>query len=507
MARPRSSSSGTEYASPKPQSRPSPTPIKSTSVASAPPSPKSPRNPANRMWIHEERKRIFLHHLTQWTLNHDSSLHFQGKISVSSQATRDAEGLGLGKPVKCILTDSHYTDARQIIVVKLFPPSAYAADWECNDEATRRDSMEPFDSMPKSHQPLLRAIEIAEVKQHLAGNIRAHYRLVVRCGAGWMSARDYFSRLYVSRLESARGQWVEHDEHLRHQSRALGPAMVDDDSVTVRPLFHAFKKLPPELQDMVLMMAASLRRSCDLRSDDYGTLVQPTKDRAVISLSTLFRISKSITERLQLYIYHRTDFHFGLTGFTNFLWQSGPEKRHEIRRLTFHFGKLALLHCIRWLAPDSVFMLFEPPVATNPRSLQYFWRCQIQDLVKDLHLFTLTINIRHIAKSELPMMVAVIQSAFGSIKQLRFVETDSHGTTKPLDLNDERLSGLRRKHTWREMCLDYFQTHRTHSYFFKFELLKAQAEDLEAIMAKESYFYNTAFSPLAPRNEYPVVLE
>ncbi|EAT92400.2 hypothetical protein SNOG_00905 [Parastagonospora nodorum SN15] len=251
------------------------------------------------------------------------------------------------------------------------------------------------------------------------------------------------------------------------------------------------------------MTAAGLSGSYDLRSDDYGTLQPGGKDRAAISLSTLFRVSKNITDHLQTHIYHSTDFHFGLTGFTNFLWQSGPEKRHEIRRLTFHFGKLALLHCIRWLAPDAIFLLFEPPVATNPRSLQYFWRCQIQDLVKDLHLFTLTVDIKQIDRTDLPMMIAIMKSAFGSIEKLRFVETDNKGITTPVTLDDKRLSELRKKHTWRQMCLEYYEAHRVHSYFYKFELLKGQVEDLEAIMAKENTFFNTPFSPLVPREEFP----
>jgi len=142
-------------------------------------------------------------------------------------------------------------------------------------------------------------------------------------------------------------------------------------------------------------------------------------------------------------------------------------------------------------------------VATNPRSLQYFWRCQIQDLVKDLHLFTLTIDIKQIDNGDLPMMIAVMKSAFGNIEKLRFVETDNKGITTPVTLDDERLNGLKKKHTWRQMCLNYYEAHRAHSYFYKFELLKGQVEDLEAVMAKESTFFDTPFSPLAPREEFP----
>jgi hypothetical protein len=190
--------------------------------------------------------------------------------------------------------------------------------------------------------------------------------------------------------------------------------------------------------------------------------------------------------------------------FTNFLWQSGPTNRREIRRLTFHFGKLGLLHCIRWLAPDAIFALFEPPVATNPRSLQYFWRCQIQDLVKDLNLFTLTLNIKQLPTADILMIVAIMKNAFGSMEKIHFVETDKNGMTTPVEMSDQRLKELNEKHTWKEMCLDYYQTHRIHSYFFKFELLKGQVEDLEAVMAQDGKFFNTAFSPLSPKKEFPI---
>jgi hypothetical protein len=154
------------------------------------------------------------------------------------------------------------------------------------------------------------------------------------------------------------------------------------------------------------------------------------------------------------------------------------------------------LHCIRWLAPDPVFSLFEPPVATNPRALQYFWRCQIQELVKDLHLFSLTFNIKQIPKADLPMIVAIMKTAFGSINQIRFIETDANGLARRVNLGDERLAGVRRRCTWRELCMQYYEEHRIHSYFFKFELLKSQAEDVQGIMDKDEAFFEPVYSPL-----------
>jgi hypothetical protein len=524
MTRP-NSSSGTGKTSNDPQPPAMSTPTKHRRTTSAPTPSKSPRNPENRFWIQEQQKRIFMQHLERWALNHDSCLHFQGKISLSMQGPDAAQFPELGKSVKCVLTDALFTDARHVVIVKLFPPQNNATFSKHEDEDTRRDSMEVFESNAKFHQVCAHTREGRNSTQQVKRGAKGHYKLVIRCGAGWMSSRDYFSKIYMTRLEVQKGTLVgrlEHDEHLLHRSKALGPASVDGDSVNIRPLFNAFQKLPAELQESILMFATGLanNHSLDLRSDDYGTLKLRRQARPPISLSTLFRVSKDMTMHMRPYIYHSTDFQFGLTGyvsrfshlpaltnlmtrFTNFLWQSGPTNRREIRRLTFHFGKLALLHCIRWLAPDPVFSLLEPPVATNPRSLQYFWRCQIQDLVKDLNLLTLTINIQQITKSDIVMIIAIMKCAFGSIEKIRFVETDKTGATIAVDVDDERLGGLKRQHTWRQMCLNYYQAHRIHSYFFKFELLKGQVEDVENIMVKESEFFYAPFWPLGARNEFP----
>lgn len=296
-----------------------PTPKKHKSSASTPPSPKSPQNSANTFWIHEQQKRVILHHLAEWALNHESCLHFHGKISLDSQSARQLGYFELGKPIKCVLTDTTFTDARQIIIIKLFPPQEFATLEERDDDAFRRDSMELIGTGPNHEQPNMRVRDgRAGSRPNSANKTRRHYKLVIRCGAGWMSARDYFSKLYISRLDVLLAHptgRLEHDEHLTHRSRLLGPAATDDDSVTIRPLFHAFQKLPAEIKELILMTAAGLSGSYDLRSDDYGTLLPGRKDRAAISLSTLFQISKNTTDHLQTHIYHSTDFHFGLTGY------------------------------------------------------------------------------------------------------------------------------------------------------------------------------------------------
>jgi len=459
------------------------------------------------MRVQAQQKRKFLHHLEQWSLNHDSSLHFHGKISLSTQGTRLAEDFELGKPVKCVLTDTSFTDARQKITIKLFLPQGRTEGTELRDDQDeRRDSMEPYEIVRDDHIRSDGSSGQKKGRQDQTQNVTGHYRMVVRCGAGWISAREYFSKVYFSHLEPRRKigpKQPTQDDYLARKSQALGPAPSENDSVIIRPLFHAWHRLAPELQEMILMTAAGLSRSFNLCADDYGTLrMKRDKRRSAISLSTLLRISRNINQHMLPYIYHSTDFHFGLTGFTNFLWQSGPTKRREIRRLTFHFGKLALLHCIRWLAPDPIFALFEPPVITTPRPLQYFWRCQIQDLVKDVELFTLTINIKQISRHDIAMIMAIINIAFSNTGRISFIETDKNGVASPVDMNDKRLAGLGTKHTWKELCLAYYESHRTHSYFYKFDLLRSQVEDLETVMAEDETFFNTPFSPMSVKEDF-----
>jgi hypothetical protein len=425
--------------------------------------------------------------------------------------------------VTCVLTDTTFTDARQIIIIKLFPPPDHTKRVDASGhEDARRDSMDPSETRARRYQRLVDTNSSKSDHQISTPKGKEHYKMVVRCGAGWMSAREYFNKIYFSHLEAqhdiSRGRLTQ-DEYLKHRSQALGPPPSEKESVIIHPLFHPFVKLPPELQEMVLLTAAGLSRSYNLCSDDYGVPREKRERRSAISFSTLCRISNGINENLLPYIYHRTDFHFGLTGyessvsscgfptdletrFTNFLWQSGPTKRHDLRRLTFRFGKLALLHCIRWLAPDPVFALFEPPVATNPRSLQYFWRCQIQDLVKELHLLTLTIDIGHISEADIPMTVAILKSAFGSIEHIHFIEMDKNGVTTTVDLNDERLSGLTKNFTWKDTCMTYYETHRGHTYFFKFDLLRGQVQDLEASMAQDEKFFDTVLPPLFTNDDF-----
>jgi hypothetical protein len=148
------------------------------------------------------------------------------------------------------------------------------------------------------------------------------------------------------------------------------------------------------------------------------------------------------------------------------------------------------------MAPDPVFDLLEPPVATNPRSLQYFWRCQIQDLAKEVDILTLTINIKKIPTEDLPIIAAIMKNAFSSVERLRFIEADRDGASTAVPMDDERLKVLKERQTWREMCLGYYRRHRTQSYYFKFELMKGDEQVLEDAMDADKEFYDKAFLPL-----------
>jgi hypothetical protein len=311
MTRPSTSSGAekTSSSSPLPSTIHTSTRQKPTMSTSSP--TKSPRNASNRVWAQEQQKRRFMYHLTQWSLNHDSSLHFHGKISITTQSTSRLGDLELGKAVKCVLTDATFTDARQRIVIKLFPPQNHGKKLGGNEEwDTRRDSMDLSGFEMSSYQTPSSA---RDGRPDVTAKAEGNYNMVVRCGAGWMPAREYFNKIYFSHLE---GGQITQDEYLMHRSAALGPRPPGRDSITIRPLFHSFRKLPPELQDMVFMKAAGLSKTYSLCSDDYGTLkVHKDERQSAISLSTLFRVSKSMNKQLLPYIFHSTDFHFGLTGY------------------------------------------------------------------------------------------------------------------------------------------------------------------------------------------------
>lgn len=122
---------------------------------------------------------------------------------------------------------------------------------------------------------------------------------------------------------------------------------------------------------------------------------------------------------------------------------------------------------------------------TTPRSLQYFWRCQIQDLAREVKLLSLTVDLRNIPTADVPMVVRILKSVFGGVQYLRFIVSDREGATTTLNLDDERLQALKEGHTWRQLCAGYFERHKRHQYFSKWDLLRLESEDLEALMDKD----------------------
>lgn len=277
---------------------------------------KSLRNSYNRPWVEEQQRQAYLHHLAQWSLDHDSSPIFHGKISLLPSRPGVRETFELGKSVRCMLIDATVTNARHKIIIRLYPPqTSTKRNRGTPTPSTRRDSMDPLSSTSPGLQRNPGWKQCSPfTEQGISRTHGSHYKLVVRCGAGWMSARDYFNRIHFSHSQARR---TDSKDNERPESVTNGSPTTDKDSVIVRPLFRYFRMLPPELQEMILDTAAGLSRSYNLCGDEYGIpQVEKNPNRAPISLSTLFRISKGLNEHLVPHVYHRTDFHFGLTGYS-----------------------------------------------------------------------------------------------------------------------------------------------------------------------------------------------
>ncbi|KAF2254502.1 hypothetical protein BU26DRAFT_139524 [Trematosphaeria pertusa] len=416
-------------------------------------SSRSPRNPVNTAWVQDQQRRVFLDHLTKWSLNHDSSAYFNGKISLLSPFENAGDVIELGKSVKCILTDSAWTDARKQIAIRLFPPRGG----------------------------------------------EGRYKMVVRCGAGWMSARDFFSKEYFMKRE-AEGRkrkfrlYGRLDDSLKWRSEVVPqPA---GNTIVIRPLFLPFLRLPLELQQTILGVAAGktgMYRPCrdsiaELPNRRTAHIIlrnfYPRKE-SNIPLAAMFRISKELNKHLVPWVYRTTDFHFEVTGFTNFLWQAGPVKRAEIRHVTFRFSEIALLHCLRWLAPDPIFELFQPPVPTSPRGLQYLWRCQIQDYARELHLATLTLDIYNTPLQDIPFVVRILLLAFGSIRRIRFTWSG-----KEIDADNAGLAVLKERKSWREMSRRWYVAHRFDRQGLSSGRATASPADLEMAMDQDKSFFD-----------------
>jgi hypothetical protein len=460
----------------------------------------SPRNPSNRAWVREQQRRIFLDHLKLWSKGNDSSCYFQGSISLLPAESNSRE-IALGKSVTCILTDTTFIDARKTIVIRLFPPqtdtrrrirdSAHAAKDDVMDMCSTRIKVTGHQ---KDEPTDVEGHELWQPSQPKPSTANSYYKLVIRCGSGWLSAREYLNKLYFTHIRALKPQpgTFQNPNHMfALRSEALGPPPAQKDTVPIQPLFHPFLRLPPELQEMILMTAASLTRNFNLCPNEQLFPQPPAARRRkpAISISTLLRLSKPINSTMAPHIYRSTTFHFGNTGFTSFLWQLGPLHRPSIRRLTFHFGKQSLLHCIRWLAPTQVHELLEQPILTTPKSMAFFWRCMIQDLAKEVHLHTLTIDLRGVESGDVCMVARIMKDVFGSVQFVRFVETDDLGVTREITPGDERLRDLGEK-SWRELCRVCFARHRQEVAYFSAETMKKGEGQVEAEMDKDKEFFD-----------------
>ncbi|KAF1951736.1 hypothetical protein CC80DRAFT_495889 [Byssothecium circinans] len=402
--------------------------------------------------IEEKQRQAYVDHLSRWAADHDSSHYFHGNIGLAPSAT--VQTFELGASIQCILTDRD--GVRKTIIVRLYGPQ-------------RQEQ---------------------------------RYKLVIRCGAGWMSAREYLSKEFFTHQQSLLTA-KKHPHGLRRYDGItrcrsdLVPKADDKDTVAIQPLFRRFLELPLELQQNVVGVAAGLTGRYKPGGRNNPSFFPPrtyadryARKQSNISLATVFKISKFLNESLVPWIFPTTDFYFEITGFTNFLWAIGPTKRALIRHITFDFESLAALHCIRWLAPDPVFELFEPPINTDPPALRYLWRLQIQDLARELHLSTLTLDISSIEAVNVPIVVRILKGAFGSIRFLRFLY-NGH-IVRP---GHHRLRKLGTETSWRQMCRDWYERHRQPPtrWYMSYERKMEGVEELEKAMDKNSAFFDGAW--------------
>ncbi|KAF3051672.1 hypothetical protein E8E11_010544 [Didymella keratinophila] len=258
-----------------------------------------------------------------------------------------------------------------------------------------------------------------------------------------------------ARIQSPNGRSVRKSQISETNETAIESLASRKDVVKISPLFHPFPRLPREIQDEIFYQAIGYTGKISIYRANTARNA-PSSSEPPITISKLFRISRSINEHVTTHIFRSTNFQFGMTGFTNFLWQIGPINRSHLQNLTFRFGKASLLHCVRWLAPDPIWELFLPPVATNPPSLTYFWRCQIRDLMRELTLLTLTIDIRDVPLADVSLLVRILKSAMGSTQDIRII--DNLGSAKKPNVCNQAL--YRRfpnftEPTWRELALRY----------------------------------------------------
>jgi hypothetical protein len=405
-------------------------------------------------------------------------------------ANANKKDIALGKSVTCILTDTSFAGARKTIVVRLFPPEAGSRG---NLEDTNSEVMDLCRNRtkPAEHQEEAPTdVESDEPSRPRPSTAMSYYRLIIRCGSGWLSAREYLNNLYFTHIRALKpyleAYMTSPDHTLAVRAQALGPPPSIKDTIPIQPLFHPFLRLPPELQEQILLTAAGLSKHVNLCAGRHSLASKPP-----ISLSTMLRISKPINKTLAPYIYRSTTFHLGTTGLTSFLWCLGPTHRLQIRRLTLHFGHLTLLHCLRWLSPNSVYELLEQPPITHPPPLAHFWRAQLQDLLREVQLHILTIDLEGVEGPDIPFIARVLRGVFGGVEEVRFVQTDGWGRVQELELGEDvwRLEGLGQR-TWRELCKMCFLMYREQYGYFSKEVAKMEGEEMEERMDRDWKFFD-----------------
>ncbi|PSN58884.1 hypothetical protein BS50DRAFT_317843 [Corynespora cassiicola Philippines] len=392
-----------------------------------------PPRPCSAARRQEQQRHRFMEHLRDWSRDHDSSPCFHGKIAILSAA--EGCSLQLGASVRCVVADDTWPDARKLVSIRLFPPT----------EKT------------------------------------AKYRLVVRSGSGWASARDFFSAEHFRRR-----RLLSHGSALAAGAeRGLGSACSGMSTVSVAPLFHPFLRLPLELRLQILGIAVGKHRTC--RASGEPPLLFATRldeARPLVPLAALFRLSRSVNEQVVPWIYRTTSFCFGVTGLTAFLWQCGPARRPHIRMLAFEWGDLALLHCIRWLAPDPIFELFGPPVRALPRGLQHYQRCLLQSFLRELRLGTLVLDLSGMPYQDLLFVVCILHSAVGGIECIHFVGSQGRNAAAA-----KASVSLRETQSWAQLCRTWFARHQHKRLYFSPERWWRGMVGLEQDMSENASFF------------------
>ena len=113
----------------------------------------------------------------------------------------------------------------------------------------------------------------------------------------------------------------------------------------------------------------------------------------------------------------------------------------------------------------------------------------VQDLAKEVHLHTLTIDLRGVESEDVCMVARMLRDVFGSVQFVRFVETDNSGLVKEIKEGDERVRSLGDK-TWRELCRVCFVRHRHEVGYFSATTTKKEETEVEAGMDRDKEFFD-----------------